>query len=452
MHIWISSLYRSASQAARLVPLAALCFASPGTAAQERAGPVVAQDWALHGQFTNVTQKHSTLTSPYQGTNSLDARGPAEETTDLTLFVGKRLARGTELWLNPEIDQGFGLSNTVGMAGFPSGEAYKIGSNSPYLRLPRAFVRHVIPLGDATEAVEPAPNQLGASQAKDNLTITVGKFAVTDIFDTNRYAHDPRADFLNWSVIDAGAFDYAADSWGFTYGLAAEWTQGERSARAGIFQLSPVPNSKIVAVDFSQFMLVTELEQRYQWHNRPGTVKLLAFANQARMARYEDAVRLGQATGTTPDVAPVRRRSWRTGAAINVEQELAPDIGLFVRASINDGSKEAYEFTEINRSLSAGVVIQGARWGRPADTLGIAAVANGLSAQARDYFARGGIGILIGDGALDYGAEKIVEAYYAARLNQYLSLTLDVQHANNPAYNRSRGPVQIYGVRLHAQF
>jgi high affinity Mn2+ porin len=199
-------------------------------------------------------------------------------------------------------------------------------------------------------------------------------------------------------------------------------------------------------------MLVSEIEQRYQWNNRPGKIKLLAFANRARMASYDDAVRLAQTNGMTPDVGLVRRRQWRTGAALNLEQEMTPDIGLFARASINDGSKEAYEFTEINRSLAAGIVIKGRQWGRPFDTAGIAAVVNGLSGQARAYFSRGGIGILIGDGALSYGAEKIVEAYYSFRLNRQLSLSVDVQHANNPAYNRSRGPVQIYGARLHGEF
>lgn len=423
-----------------------LCCFGPGAIA---APP---QPWAIHGQLTNVTQKHSTMTSPYQGPNSLTPRGRAEETTDITVYGGARVHDSTEFWINAEVDQGFGLSNTTGMAGFPSGEAYKVGANTPYVRMPRAFVRHQIPLGGTTESVDGAANQLAGTRAQDNLTLTVGKFAVTDIFDTNSYAHDPRSDFLNWSVVDAGAFDYAADPWGYTYGVAAEWRQGDRTVRGGLFQLSPLPNSKIVQVQFNQYMLVSEIEQRYQWNNRPGKIKLLAFANRARMASYDDAVRLADATGMAPDAGLVRRRQWRTGAALNLEQEMTPDIGLFARVSINDGSKEAYEFTEINRSLAAGIVIKGRQWGRPADTLGIAGVMNSLSGQARTYFGRGGIGILIGDGALSYGEEKIIEVYYSFRLNRQLSLSLDVQHANNPAYNRDRGPVQIYGARLHAEF
>jgi high affinity Mn2+ porin len=415
------------------------------------AGPDAApESWAVHGQFTNVTQRHRRFSSPYQGQNSLDAAGRTEQTSDVTVYAGVRLPTGTELWLNPEIDQGFGLSNTVGMAGFPSGEAYKVGANTPYLRLPRAFVRHTFALGGPQETLEAAPNQLGGTRAQDNVVLTAGKLSVTDVFDTNSYAHDPRGDFLNWSLIDAGAFDYAADAWGFTYGAALEWNQGSRTARAGVFQLSAEPNGKIIRPAFNQRMLAAELEQRYQWDGHDGKVKLLGFANHASMARYADAVR--QAAAGVPDVAGVRRMAWRTGLAVNVEHALTADVGLFARASVNDGAKEAYEFTEINRSLSGGVAVKGAAWGRPDDTVGVAAVVNGLSADARAYFAQGGIGILIGDGALRYGAERIVEAYYAAHLGKHLGLTLDLQEAANPAYNRSRGPVHLAAARVHAEF
>lgn len=408
--------------------------------------------WALHGQATNVTQSHSRFTSLYSGTNSLVANGRTEETTDVTLFAGVRLWHGAEVWINPEIDQGFGLSNTVGMAGFPSGEAYKIGANAPYLRMPRAFLRSVIDLGSEIVKTDAAANQLGSTKAAHNLTLTVGKFSVTDIFDTNSYAHDPRSDFLNWSIIDAGAFDYAADAWGFTYGAAAEWTQDAWTLRGGVFQLSNVPNGKIVAVDFSQFMLVTELEQRYRIDGHGGKIKLLGFINRGRMGAYSDAVQLARQTVSAPETGLVRHVGSRPGISINLEQELAPDLGMFVRASVNDGRKEAYEFTEINRSISAGLSLKGERWGRPDDTVGVAGAFNGLSSEARRYFAAGGIGILIGDGQQTYGAEKILETYYSMRVNPYLTLAMNYQHASSPAYNRDRGPVSIIGVRVHAEF
>jgi high affinity Mn2+ porin len=410
------------------------------------------EDWAVHGQWTTVVQRHDRFTSPYMGANSLDADGRTEETTDLTLYAGWRLAPHTEAWINAEVDQGFGLSGTLGLAGFSSGEAYKVGANTPYLRLPRAFVRHVIPLGDATDRVEPDLNQLGGETPRDNLTLTIGRLSVVDIFDTNRYAHDPRGDFLNWSVVDAGAFDYAADAWGYTWGAAAEWTKADWTLRGGVFQMSEVPNAKVTGLHPRQFMLVGEVESRGQWLGHPGKLKLLGFVNRGRMANYRDAVDLALATGGAPDVVPVRRWQWRPGAALNIEQEVAADAGVFLRASVNDGDREAYEFTEINRSLSTGLALKGTRWGRADDTVGLALAVNALSSAARDYFAAGGMGILIGDGRLDYGAERILETYYAWQLPLRSTLTLDYQHVTNPAHNRDRGPVSIVGLRLHAQF
>ena len=422
------------------------------TAAATTPAVTAPEQWAIHGQLTNVTQGHRKFTSPYSSTNSLDAGGRTEETTDITLYAGVRLWHGAELWLNPEIDQGFGLSGTVGLAGFSSGEAYKIGANTPYLRLPRAFVRQVIALGEQSESVEAAANQLAGSRPSANLTLTAGKFSVVDIFDTNTYAHDPRADFMNWSIIDAGPMDYAADAWGFTYGAAAEWTQDWWTLRGGVFQLSPVPNGKITGVDFSQNSLMVEAEMRQHWRDHPGKIKLLGFVNRGRMGSYRDALELARATGTAPDTALVRVKSSNAGLALNIEQELASDLGVFARAGFNDGTKEAYEFTEINRSLSAGLALKGQRWGRPDDTFGAAFAVNQLSSAARAYFSAGGIGILIGDGGLNYGAEKIFETYYSIRLAPHVMAALNYQHVNNPAHNRDRGPVSIFGARLHAEF
>jgi high affinity Mn2+ porin len=409
-------------------------------------------DWALHAQATNVTQHHRSFQAPYSGDNSLTARGRTEETTDITAYLGVRPWRGGEVWINPEIDQGFGLSNTVGVAGFPSGEAYKVGANTPYVRLPRVFLRQVIPLGGSSDTIEAGPNQFAGTRSSERLELTIGKFSVTDLFDTNSYAHDPRADFLNWSLIDTGTFDYAADAWGFTYGAAAEWFHGSQAVRAGVFQLSKVPNGKVTSVDFSQQMWVAEFEQRLDWQGHPGKVKLLGFLNHGRMGRYDDAVAAASRTGDAPDIAAVRRTASRGGVSVNLEQEVAAELGLFARAGMNQGSKEAYEFTEINRTVSAGASLKGGRWGRAGDTVGVAGVVNALSDDAKHYFARGGIGILIGDGQLAYAPEKIVEMYYAARLGPHLSLTADFQHVLNPAYNHARGPVSVVAARAHLEF
>ena len=431
--------------------LAALCLAAAARADDAPATADAApEQWSLHGQATTVLQYHAGFRSPYAGLNSLSGDSHDDETTDLTLFAGARLWQGAAFYLNPEVDQGYGLSDTLGLAGFSSGEAYKVGSNSPYARLHRAFLRQVIGLGTQTRTVVPDANQLGGPQPVDSLTLTLGKFSVGDIFDTNAYAHDPRGDFLNWALIDAGAFDYAADAWGYSYGAALEWAQSWWTARAGVFDLSRVPNSRELQRGFGQFALIGELEERHTLWGRDGKLKLLAYMNRGRMADYDQA--LAQADGGVPDVSLVRRYRSRPGVALNLEQALAADLGGFVRASLNDGSKEAYEFTEINRSVSAGLSLKGARWGRPDDTVGLAGVANGLSSPARAYFAAGGMGILIGDGKLpDYGLEKIVEAYYSVQVLEPLSISLDYQFVDNPAYNRDRGPVSIIGLRVHLE-
>jgi high affinity Mn2+ porin len=412
-----------------------------------------AETWSLHGQFTFVSQHQPAFRSPYAGDNSLLADRSTKETADITLYLGRRLWQGAEAYLNPEIDQGFGLSNTLGVAGFPSGEAYKVGKNKPYLRLNRAFIRQVIPLGTETEPVEPAANALGGAVAKDNLTLTLGKFSVGDIFDTNTYAHDPRADFLNWSIIDAGAFDYAADAWGFTHGMAAEWQTGAWTFRAGLFALSEVPNSTHIDASFGQRSWMAEAERRFEVAGQPGQARLLWYVNHGRMGRYDDAVVQAAGTGLPPDLATVRRRGSKAGWALNLEQALSPEVGTFLRLSASSGEQEAFDFTEINRSVSGGVSLKGSLWGAPDHGLGVAVAVNGLSGAARRYFAAGGMGILIGDGQLpNAGPEQILETYYSVALGKQWRISGDYQRIVNPAYNRDRGPVSIYGLRLHAEF
>ena len=398
-----------------------------------------------------MTQFHPGFHSPYQGPNSLDPHDQVDETVDITLFAGLRLWQGAAVYANPELDQGFGLSDTLGVAGFPSGEAYKVGSNPPYVRLPRAFFRQVIDLGGAEESVPDGPNQLADTQTADRVTLTAGKFAAVDLFDTNRYAHDPRADFLNWAVIESAAFDYAADAWGYTYGMAAEWKQSWWTLRGGVFDMSEAPNTKELDSGFSQVAYLLELEERHTLWSHAGAARLLGWINDARMASYRDALRLGEETGAIPNTALVRKRQARGGLALNVEQEIVPNLGAFLRLSTNDGRKEAFDFADVNRSVSAGLAAGGAAWGRPDDAIGLAAVLNGLSGDARDYFAAGGLGILIGDGQLRYGAETILETYYSLRALRWLSLSLDYQYIQNPAYNRDRGPVSVFGFRIHAE-
>jgi len=411
------------------------------------------EDTAFHAQFTSVTQYHPAFASPYRGAYSLDPGSVGRTTNDITVYAGLRPWAGAEIWIDPELDQGFGLSDTVGVAGFPSGEAYKVGESTPYLKLPRLFLRQTIDLGGASQSVDADLTTLAGRQTANRLVFTLGKFSVVDVFDTNRYAHDPRGDFMNWALIDTGTFDYAADAWGFTYGAAAEWYQGDWTLRGGLFDLSVVPNSPTLDATFGQFQYIGEVERRYQLAGQTGVIRVTGFLTRARMGDLQQALDQAEADGGVPSLAAVRRYASRGGVSLNLEQPIGSDLGLFFRAGVADGHKEDYEFTDIDQTAAAGLSLTGARWGRPDDGVGLAAVINQISSLRRVYLNAGGLGVLVGDGRLPHaGPETIVETNYNWAALKALHLTLDYQFIVNPAYDADRGPVSVLGARVHLQY
>jgi high affinity Mn2+ porin len=415
--------------------------------------PAPAQVWAIHGQTTVTEQGTIAFPSPYRGTNSLDPGTRGRETVDVTLAAGWRPWRGAELWIESEVDQGFGLDNTEGAAGFPSGEAYKVGAVDPYIRLPRAFLRQTIDLGGEEQFVDADITQLAGHQTANRLVFTVGKFGVTDVFDTNKYAHDPRGDFLNWTLVDTGTFDYAADAWGYTVGAAAEWYQGRWTLRAGAFDLSIVPNSEHLDWTFGQFQLIGEVEERHDLFGHPGKIAVTGFLTRGRMGKFDDAIALAEETGQAANIALVRDYRSRTGLSVNLEQELTSEVGLFARAGVAGGDVEPYEFTDVDNTVAAGLSFNGKPWGRSADTIGLGGAINDISKIHTEYLAAGGLGILVGDGKLPHAApEQLIETYYSAALAPWLTLTFDAQLIVNPAYDAERGPAPVLAARLHAQF
>ena len=448
----MTKLFTGVLLAAALFSGAAIAqSADQGGAAQ--AATAQPQTWAVHAQATFVLQGHDAFRSPYRGPQSLDPAARGNETADATLYVGVRPWAGMEVWANPEIDQGFGMQDTLGVAGFPSGEAYKVGARDPYLRLPRLFMRQTFDLGGERQAVDPDLNVLGGAHTADRLVLTVGKFGVTDVFDGNDYAHDPRQDFFNWTLIDTGTFDYAADAWGYTYGAAAEWYHGPWALRAGWFDLSKSPNSASLDSKFDEYQWITEGERRYELGGRAGKVAITGFVTHGRMGRFSDAVALAAATGQTADTALVRRMQDRAGVSLNLEQSITADLAAFMRAGVADGRFEAYEFTDVDRSFAFGLSQGGKPWGREGDRVGAAVVVNEASRQRQAYLAAGGLGILVGDGQLPHpGAETVLETYYNLEVVKGLHATVDYQFVDNPAYNRDRGPVSVLAVRLHAQY
>jgi high affinity Mn2+ porin len=453
----IDTVFHRMPDAARRLGLAAWLIVAPMTAAADApsddSAPPAPQAWAVHGQTTFIEQGNLAFPAPYTGPDSLPAVAEGRETFDVTLFAGVRPWQGAEIWANPEADQGFGLHDTLGVAGFPSGEAYKVGAADPYVRLQRLFLRQTFDLGGARAAVDPDQNQLAGSRTADRVVVTLGKFNVTDVFDTNGLAHDPRRDFLNWALIDAGTFDYAADAWGYTVGASVEWYESGWVARLGGFALSDVPNSPHLDSGFGQFQLVGELERDYQISGKTGALKLTGFLSRGRMADYADALALGAQTGGAPNVALVRRYRGRGGLSFDLQQQLTADLGLFARGGFAGGGVEPYEFTDIDRTISAGLSLNGQRWGRADDTIAIGGVVDCISSLHQQYLAAGGLGILVGDGRLPHPtSENILEAYYDVGFGRRADLTIDYQFVDNPAYNSDRGPVSIFALRLHAQF
>jgi high affinity Mn2+ porin len=422
----------------------------------------------FHGQATFTEQGTAPFRSPVGslGPNSLQPAANGRETVDTTLFAGLRLWGGAELWVNPEVDQGHGLAETHGVAGFLSGEAYKQGADYPYARVTRYFVRQTIDLGGDKLKVDADVNQFAQTTTENRLVLTVGKFSIVDIFDTNKYANNPKADFLNWSMINAGSFDYAGDAWGVTYGAVAEWYQGRFTGRAGVFDMSNTPamaanSATAYGLDegFNQQQFVAEIEERHELWGQPGKLKITGFVTHGRMGSFSDAV-AAAANPADPNfglpssaIAADRIYRLKPGVSANLEQQINDSVGVFARAGWSDGRYENWDFTDIDETVQAGVSITGKQWGRPDDTVAVAGVINGIEASHRAYFAAGGTGVLIGDGSLpNYGVEQIFETYYSYAITPTLKASFDYQFVANPAYNANRGPVNAFAGRLHAAF
>lgn len=413
----------------------------------------VPENWSLHVQSTWVEQGYPRFHSAFSGPNSLDPHTQNKQTFTLTPFIGRRLWQGAEAYFNPEVFKGFGLSKTLGIAGFSNGEAAKAGSYKFNTGNARTFLRQTIGLGGESEWVEGDQNQLAGYRDKDRITVTLGRFATPDIFDNNTYSHDPRTQFMNWALYDAGAWDYAADIRGYGKGGAVELYMGPWALRYGAMLMPEIPNGKrLPAHGFNSLQQNVEEEYDFKLGDRPGAIRVLEFYSRAPMGNFDEAL-IGSGNVNANIAATRHFGNPKWGFVINGEQELIDDLGAFARISYNDGKTEEFAFTDIDRSVSAGLSLKGRRWDRPDDVVGLAGAVNAISAEHRRFFAAGGLGILVGDGALpNYAPEMIVEAYYSLKPMDYASMTFDYQFVNNPAYNEDRGPVHIFGLRLHFQY
>ncbi len=414
--------------------------------------PVISefQTWNWHAQNTIVLQATPPFPAAYSGPNSLNRGGEIRETVSLDLIAGVRLWRGAEAHVDGLMWQGFGLSQALGVDGFPNGEAFRLGTDIPNVNLCRVFVRQTIGLGGEPEKVGDDALHLAGWQDVKRVTFTLGRMNVKDIFDNNTYANDPRTQFLNWALMANEAWDFPADSLGYMTGLALELNQPRWAVRYGFFQMPRVSNGmKVDTHLLDAWAMVAETEFRHVIRDHPGAIRFLAFLNQAHMGSY--AATLAD-PGLGMDISKTRDYRQKFGFGLNVEQEIVKNVGVFTRLGWSDGRNEAWAFSDVDRTATLGVSVKGESWRRAEDTFGLAGVLNGLSAVHREYLSAGGLGILAGDGRLAYGGEQILETYYNCQVWKTVHLSFDYQFVNHPAFNRDRGPVHVFGARLHWEF
>lgn len=427
---------------------------TPASAPAEPIQPTIpVEQFSVHAQATVISQKHDVFPAPYTGPFDVPRREGWKTSATGTLFLGLRLPWiGGEFYLDPEVSGGEGFGGVKGIAGFPNGEISRVGTPEPEPNIARAFFRQTFGLSGPSEHVESDQNQLAGFRNVSRLTLTFGKLAATDFFDGNSYSHDPRTQFMNWALMDDGAWDYPADTRGYTYGGAVELNQPNWAVRYGAFTMPQQANGSTIDWNVPKALgQAVELEERWNIHERPGAARFLAFLNTAHMGNYRQAIDHPGPMG--PDITLSRHYDIKYGVGISAEQQLAENLGVFARLGWNDGHTESFAFTEIDRTASIGLRLKGNRWRRPEDVIGVALVANGLAKEHRDYLGAGGHGFIIGDGRLPhYALEDIGEVYYLFKVYDHFFLTADFQVVDHPAYNRDRGPIAIGSVRVHAEF
>ena len=442
-----------------LPSLALAVLASTGAHAQEGDGD---QDLGridqsdkveAHLQSTYIWQRKPAFNAPYTGEHSMVPEREKSYSFSATAYLGVRAAPGLEFYLNPEVIQGVPLSHLTGLGSPTNGEMQKVAGANPKGYIPRVFMRKTWNLEGEQETVESAPNQMAGTRSKNRVVLSAGKMSVVDVFDANPYSHDARSQFMTWSSLAQGSYDYVADAQGYTWGGALEYFNDDWEFRIGRFVGPRESNGQ--ALNYRIFKFYgdqMEVVHNHQWDGKPGAVRVLLWRNREDMGSFQDAINFAQAQGGTPSLADVRKPQSKWGYGLHVDQALTENIGAFARYSWGDGKTETYSFEEIDRSTQLGVSIKGAAWGREGDTLGVLAVRNTLSSSHRQYLAQGGLGGFIGDGQLNYRPEWVSEIYYNLRMAKGLWLGLDAQQVRNPAYNADRGPVRVYSLRLHAEY
>lgn len=410
-------------------------------------------EWfSIHGQTTVINQFKPGFSAKYTGQNSLLTGEEDKTSITTTLFLGARLWRGATIFFDPELAGGYGLSQTMGIAAAPNGETYRIGNPAPQVYIARVFFRQLFALSSKQNYQDPDFNHLAQYLPVNYFAITIGKIGITDYFDNNKYSHDPRTQFMSWGLMDNGAWDYPANTRGYSPSIVLEFVSPRQEIRYA-FSLVPVTANG----SFMNWHLLEanshslEYTYRYTLSNRNGAIRFSGFFTTANMGNYDESLALDP---QNPDIIETRAIGrTKYGFGLNAEQDFNNYAGCFLRAGWSDGNNETWAFTEIDHSISAGISMTGLKWKRNNDNLGIAYVASGLSKPHHDYLQAGGYGFLLGDGNLNYSPEQLAECYYSAELlKDHIYLTATYQLIINPGYNSDRqGPVNIFSLRVHVK-
>lgn len=425
------------------------------------AGETTEEPWNAKFQTTYIWQKKPAFDAAYSGPNSLSTEREISYTFTTSAFLGVRPWRGGEVYLNAEVGQGVPFSDLTGTAGFTNGEVTRVAGTNPKIYRQRLFLRQTWNLGGGTEKVESDINQMAGAVDKNRFVLTLGNFSTLDIFEGNAYAHDPRRQFMNWAHMANLAFDYAADARGYGWGFAGEWYQDDWTLRFGRMTGPRQPN--MLPTDYNLYRHhgdQVELERRHELAGQPGAIRVLGWRNRAILARYRDAIDYGNSVNWVPDAEFGRQYIFKVrngeqvkyGIGVNADQAVTDSFGVFYKAMWSDGQTETEAFTEVDRSMAAGVALKGTAWGRAQDTVGLALTRNWLADDRRRYLEAGGISFFIGDGALNYRPETTFEGYYSWNIMKRAWLSADYQRIANPAYNADRGPVNVYAMRLHLEY
>jgi high affinity Mn2+ porin len=419
---------------------------------------VLAQDtvkqerYSFHFQQTVITQYKPPFTAPYSGQNSLSPLTETQTSITSTLFGAMRLWKGAEVFFNPELSGGSGLSKTTGIAGFPNGETFRVNSVAPSVYIARLYLKQTFEWGTDKDTIDADANVLGGTRSKRYFSIAAGKYGMADFFDGNNFSHDPRSQFMNWALMDNGAWDYPANTRGYVLGLYTELGQPTWTLRFSFTMNVTQANSSTWDAKIAKANTQTiEYEKRYTIDGQKGTLRILGFLNNGKFGNYDQAIAQNPKAPNVDSTQAYGRHKY--GFGINTDQYLTKDFGVFAKASWNDGHTQTWFFTEIDRSITFGGELKGTQWNRPDDEVALAFIGDGLSAPHRNYLADGGYGFIIGDGKLNYAPEMIAEIYY--KINAYQKkffLTPDYQFILNPAYNKDRGPVNVFSLRAHVEF